>query len=147
MSKKFLDLLRERRDDYKTWVPVYSIAVREYVYFTMQGFNHLRFKITNTPRNPKEAMYKLGLLPLVRPAIHAATVVEKYERRVAPMGGSRKIVLKEMEYWAVEAVVGKRNTRVRVVLRKLVRGERIHFWSIMKLGENQKAPPLAGEAS
>ncbi len=144
MGNGFLNLLDERRDDYKTWVPVYSIAVREYVYFNMRGFSHLRFKINNTPRNPKETMYKLGLLPLVRPVIHAATVVEKYERRVAPLGGSRKIVLKEMEYWAVESIVGKKNTRIRVVLRKIVGGERIHFWSVMKLGENQKPPPLAG---
>lgn len=144
MPNGFLDLLNERRDDYKAWVPVYCAAIREYVFFNMRGFNHLRFKITNTPRNPKEAMYKLGLLPLVRPAIHAATVVEKYERRIAPIGGSRKVVLREMEYWAIESVVGKQNTRVRVVLRKVVGGEHIHFWSVMKLGENQKPPSLEG---
>ncbi len=142
MAKRFLSLLNERRDDYKKWLPIYCIAVREYIYFNMQGFNHLRFKIDNTPRNPKEAMYKLGLLPLVRPAIHEATVVKKYERRIAPLGGSRKIVLKEMEYWTVESIVGKKNTRVRVVLRRVVGGEHIHFWSVMKLGENQKTPLL-----
>lgn len=144
MPNVFLDLLHERRDDYKAWVPVYCVAVHEYVYFNMQGFSHLRFKINNTPRNPKEAMYKLGLLPLVRPVIHAATVVKKYERRVAPIGGSRKVVLKEMEYWAVESIVGKKNTRIRVILRKIVGGKHTHFWSVMKLGENQKPPPLVG---
>ena len=143
MGKSFKELLDDRREDYKTWVPVYCPAIREYVFFNMRGFNHLRFKIDNTPRNPKEAMYKLGLLPLVRPAIHLATVVEKYERRVAPVGGGHAKVLKEMEYWAVEAVVGKRNTKVRIVLRKLVGGQQIHFWSVMKLAENQK--PLSVE--
>jgi len=144
MQNGFLELLEERRNDYKTWVPVYCVAVHDYVFFNMQGFNHLRFKIDNTPRNPKESMYKLGLLPLVRPAVHLATVVEKYERRIAPIGGSRKITLKEMDYWAVESIVGRKNARVRIILRKLVGGEHIHFWSIMKLGENQKPPPLEG---
>lgn len=142
MGSGFLNLLDERRADYKTWVPVYCVAIRDYVFFNMQGFNHLRFKIDNTPRNPKEAMYKLGLLPLVRPVIHAATVVDKYERRVSPIGGSNKKVFKEMEYWAVESIVGQRNARIRVILRKIIGGEHVYFWSVMKLGENQKSPPL-----
>ena len=110
-------------------------ALRQYVYFPMRGFNHLRFKTDNTPRNPKEAMYKLGLLPLVRPAIHCATSAE-YERRLAPVGGTRKKVLKEMEYWGLTAIVGKQNVKIKVVLRKLVNSDQIHFWSVMKLGEN-----------
>lgn len=86
-------------------------------------------------------MYKLGLLPLVKPVIYSAKSAE-YERRLAPLGGSRKIVLKEMDYWALTAIVGKQNVKVRVILRKLVNSNQIHFWSVMKLGENQKPPPL-----
>lgn len=78
---KFQKLFTERKKDYVTWVPIFCPALREYIFFNMQGFNHLRFKINNTPRNPKEAMYKLGLLPLVRTVIHTATKVDKYERR------------------------------------------------------------------
>ncbi len=130
---KFQNLLEARRNDYKTWVPVYCVAVRDYVYFNMQGFNHLRLNIDNTPRPPAEAMYKLGLPPLVRPVIHMATVVEKYERRVSPVGGARKKIYKEMEYWAIESVVGKQKTRMRIVLRKMVGGAHIHFWSVMKI--------------
>ena len=77
MGNGFRNLLDERREDYKTWVPIYCVAIRQYVFFNMQGFNHLRFKVNNTPRNPSKAMYKLGLLPLVRPTIHQAPVVEK----------------------------------------------------------------------
>ncbi len=142
MGTNFQKLLTERREDYKTWVPIHCVAIRQYVFFNMQGFNHLRFKVDNTPRNPSEAMYKLGLLPLVRPTIHQATVVEKYERRLTPVGGSRKKVLKEMEFWAIEGVVGKSNARIRVILRKAVGSEQVHFWSVMKFGENQKSPSL-----
>lgn len=132
-------LLAERKEVYKTWAPMFCPALHAYVYFGMRGFNHLRFHISNTPRNPKEAMYKMGLLPLVRPAIYHAKDA-KYERRLAPLGGSRKIVLKEMDYWALTAVVGKQNTKIRVILRKLVGSDQIHFWSVMKLGENKKDP-------
>lgn len=143
MENRFEKLLDSRRKDYKTWTPMYCPAIRQYIHFSMRGFNHLRFNIDNTPRNPKEAMYKMGLLPLVKPTIYHAKNAE-YERRLAPLGGTRKRVLKEMDYWGLTAVVGKRNTKIRVVLRKLVNGTDIHFWSVMKLGENQKAPSFEG---
>lgn len=131
-DSKFQKLLEERRNDYKTWSPIYCVAIRSYIYFTSQGFNHLRFNIDNTPRSPKEAMYKLGLLPLVRPVIHNATKVDKYERRLSPIGGTRKKILKEIEYWGLIVPVGKQNVKVRVVLRKIVGSDKIHFWSVMK---------------
>ncbi len=133
MENNFLSLLKQRRINYKTWVPVYCPAIRQYIYFNMRGFNHLRFNTNNTPRNPKEAMYKLGLLPLVRPVIHTSTKVDKYERRLSPIGGTRKKVLKEIEYWGIVGVVGQQNTKIRIVLRKINGGENIHFWSVMKL--------------
>ena len=139
VKNSFLGLLNQRKTEYATWTSMYCTAIRQYVHFTLRGFNHLRFNIDNTPRNPKETMYKLGLLPLVRPVIYCATTAE-YKRRLAPLGGSNKVVLKEMDYWALTAVVGKQNTKIRVVLRKLVNGEQVHFWSVMKLGENQKPP-------
>lgn len=135
----FKELLDSRKTDYKTWDPIYCPALRAYVHFTMAGFSHLRFHTDNTPRKPKEAMYKLGLLPLVRSVVYTAKNA-KYERRLAPVGGSRKRVLKEIDYWGITAVVGKQNTKVRVVLRKLVGSNQIHFWSVMKTGENQKTP-------
>ena len=88
-------------------------------------------------------MYKLGLLPLVRPVIYDAVAVEKYERRLAPIGRKKKggqKILKEIEYWALVAVVGKQNVKMKVVLRRIGKIGKIHFWSTMKLSENQKNP-------
>lgn len=129
----FKRLLEKRRDDYKKWVPVHCLALQDYVFFNSQGFNHLRFKIDNTPRNPKEAMYKLGLLPLVRSVIHVATKVEDYEKRISPIGGERKRVLREMEYWSLVDIVGKQKVKIRVVLRRIINSKKIFFWSVMKL--------------
>ncbi|MEK7586668.1 MAG: hypothetical protein AAB453_02245 [Patescibacteria group bacterium] len=133
MGKKFRELLIERKSEYLKWIPIYCSAIRDYVFFNMQGFNHLRFEINNTPRHPKTAMYKMGLLPLVRPVIHSATKVDEYQRRLSPVGGSRSKVLKEFEYWAITAVVGKQNTKLKVILRRAIGGEKIYFWSVMKL--------------
>lgn len=128
----FRNLLETRRGEYKSWGSSHCKALNQHVYFTMAGFNHLRFKIDNTPRNPREAMYKLGLLPLVRPVLYKATDAT-YERRMSPVGGSRKKVINEMEFWSLAADVGSQNVRVRVVLRRIVGSDQIHFWSVMKI--------------
>lgn len=133
MPDGFQALLDNRKNYYKSLTPVFSPAIREYIVFNMHGFNHLRFRIDNTPRTPKEAMYKLGLLPLVTAVISTATTVEQYQKRLAPIGGSRRKIFKEIEYWALASVVGKRHTKVRVVVRRIGRSAQIHFWSVMKI--------------
>lgn len=131
-AHRYQTLFLRRKKDYQTWLPVYCPALREWVFFNMQGFNHLRFNTDNTPRNPKEAIYKLGLLPLVRPVIHRAAKVEKYQKRLSPIGGSRRSVLKEIEYWSLVETVGQGNVRVRVILRRVAGSDKFHFWSVMK---------------
>ena len=135
MPDRFQKLLQERREYYSTWVPVYCSALQEYVFFNAMGFRHLRFKVDGTPRNPKEQMYKLGLLPLVRPTVHNATNIDQYERRLAPFGSKMKNgqkILKEIEYWAIVSIVGKQKSKIKVILRKIGTGK-VHFCSVMKL--------------
>ncbi len=122
----------QRKDLYGKWKPIFCKALGETIHFTMRGFNHLLYKINNVPRHNDEAMYKLGLLPLVRSVIYSAKNTEKYEKRIAPIGGTRKRIYKEIEYWSIVSIVGRQNTRVRVVLRKIGNGP-VHFWSVMKL--------------
>lgn len=120
---------------------MFCTALRDYVTFNSDGFAHLRFHVDGTPRKPEEQMYKLGLLPLVRPTIYSAPKAE-YEKRLAPIGRKKKNgqkIMKEVEYWGLEAVVGKQNVKLKVVLRKIGTGK-LHFWSVMKLGENIKTP-------
>lgn len=140
INKKYLELLSLRRTEYKSYSAPYCLALREYVSFNSDGFNHLRFRTDGTPRKSTEQMYKLGLLPLVIPVIHLAVRVDQYERRLAPIGRKKKDtrkVLKEVQYWSLVAVVGKQSVKLRVILRKIGDGK-LHFWSVMKLGEGQK---------
>ena len=100
----------QRKDLYVKWKPIFCKALGETIHFTMRGFNHLLYKIDNVPRNNDEAMYKLGLLPLVRPVIHSAMEIEKYEKRISPIGGTKQRVYKEIEYWSLVSVVGRQRT-------------------------------------
>lgn len=127
------EILREkRRKDYNSWKPIYCKAVAKYVDFNASGFRHLNFKIGNKPRSIREALYKLNLLPLVRVAIQKSVKVDEYRKTVAPVGGSNKRNLKEIEYWGILGVVGKQNVRIKVILRRIGKGK-IHFWSVMKV--------------
>lgn len=75
-------------------------------------------------------MYKLGLLPLVRPVIQSATKIETFEQRSA------------FEYWALVAVVGRQQVKIKVILRRAIGGEKIYFWSVMMLDKKMKQKNL-----
>jgi hypothetical protein len=131
-NHKYEKILKKYRHDYNSWKPIYSEILKETIYFNSKGFNHLRFKINNTARSNKESTYKLRLLPLVRPVIYNFININSYTRRIAPIGGSKNKVLKNIEYWSIIAVVGKNKSKIKVILRRIGDGK-IHFWSVMKL--------------
>ena len=128
-------LLEKRRKEYKLFNRAYCPCLSQYINFNSNGFNHLRFKVDGTPRNPKEQMYKMGLLPLVIPVIKNATQIQEYRPIMAPIGRKKidgKKNLKEVEYWSLIAIVGKRKTKIKVIIRKIGTGK-LHFWSVFKL--------------
>jgi hypothetical protein len=133
LNNGYTQLLSRRREEYKKYSSVYCPCLKGDIVFTSDGFNHLRFHVDGTPRNPNEQMYKLGLVPLVIPVIKNAKQIEEYRKLLAPAGRKKKNNknLKEIQYWSVVAKVGKQKTSVRVILRKVGEGK-IHFWSVMK---------------
>ncbi len=116
-SSEFEIFKEKRRKDYNTWKPIYSPALGEQIFFNSKGFNHLRFRTDGTPRNFREALYKLRLLPLVRSVIYKARKVDEYRKG-------------RVEYWGIVEAVGKK--KIKVILRRIGKG-RIHFWSVMRL--------------
>ena len=108
------------RKMYKTWTPVYCPALDTEVVFNSKGFKHLRFRVDGTPRNPKESIYKLRFLPLVRSVIYKAKSVGEYRKG-------------KIEYWGISAKVGKKgNQTIKVILRRVGAGK-VHFWSVMRI--------------
>ena len=122
----FVNFLREKRAWYKTIKKVYCPILGKEVVFNSKGFRHLRRDSFHKARNVKEQTYKLGLLPLVIPVLKTARKIKEYKQQQysKPLG-------KYFEVWELEAVVGKQNTRVSVVLRKIGDGN-ITFLSVWK---------------
>jgi hypothetical protein len=107
------------------------------VTFNAKGFHHLFYEGDGTPRDKKECIYRLKLLPLIVPVIKYANEFI-YEERETKTSRKKEAPIKLIKYWALIAWVGRdRNVQIKVVLRKIGNGQ-IHFWSVMKLKERNK---------
>jgi hypothetical protein len=71
-------------------------------------------------------MYRLGILPLAIPVIKRATKIYKYNSPEY-----LNTYEKYVEFWALREKVGKQNTTITVILRRIGTGN-ITFHSIMK---------------
>lgn len=147
-DSQFKKALDKNRLLYRSFEPVFSPVIQTKVHFSAPGFNHLRFKIDNTPRTPAEAVYKLKLLKFVPTVVTEAKSVDEYVRRVSPVGGTRKKIYKEMEYWSLVYNIPENNFKIRVILRKVAGSNQVCFWSVMKLDSHtgSKKPHLIDEA-
>lgn len=123
-EKKHADLIERKRKEYKSFVPIFSSALKEWVFFNAKGFNHLLSKQRGVPREIKEQIYKLGLLSFAVPIINQAKIIESH--RVIKQ--NRRII---MEYWSVVGILGK--AKVKVVIRRIGNKGKLHFWSLMRI--------------
>ncbi len=104
------------------------------VILNSDGFHHLQFS-GRTERSKKEQLLKLRLLPLALETIRRAGTLQEYRRLLQPVGapsGRGETVLKQVEYWGFVAILGPRESpvKVRTVLRR-VGGGKVIFWSVM----------------
>lgn len=135
---RYDEMIKEKRTWYKVVRKSFCPILKEDVFFTSKGFRHLLYDGLGHARSRKERMYKIGLLPLVIPVIKSATKVEEYK----PPTYSDKLG-KMVEFWTLQSVVGKRNTLVTIVLRKIGTGG-IHFYSVWKKQDRKKTKKPRG---
>jgi len=133
--KSYHALIKEKRTWYKAVNKSFCPILKENVFFTSKGFRHLLYDGLGHARSRKERMYRVGLLPLVIPVLKSTTKVEDYK----PPNFSKPLG-KMIEFWTLQAVVGKRKTLVTVILRKIGTGK-IHFYSIWKRKEKKTKKP------
>jgi len=124
--QSYEELLKEKKVWYKAVNKVHCPILNEDVLFTSKGFYHLMYDGLGHPRTQKDRMYRLGLLPLVIPVLKCATGIFKYTNPTY----SKKLN-KDIEYWELKEIVGKQNTMITVVLRRIGTGN-IHFRSVRK---------------
>jgi hypothetical protein len=115
------------REIYKKNRPVTSPALKQEIYFNSEGFNHLLFK-NGKKRTDKTIMNRLPLIPLAVPVIKNCKETAEVRSRKEKIKGNAVSV----KYYALEANVGKSNTRVRVIIRKIGQKGNYNFHSIMK---------------
>ena len=121
------DIIEKYRAEYAKILPTYSEAIGENIHFNIFGFKHLIFKGRHRREN-KAIMNRLVLIPLIVPVI--CNCDEEVEIRIRRENIDSKKV--KVTYYALEALVGKKSARVRVVTRKVGVNGKHYFQSIMK---------------
>ena len=103
------------------------------VILNSDGFHHLQFS-ARRERNKREQLLKFSLFPLALKIIRQSGTIQEYRKVLAPIGKSHSrdglTKLKEIEYWGLVAILGKKIIRVRVILRRVGDGN-VTFWSVM----------------
>ncbi len=131
MERRYEELMKERTAFYKRLKQCYCPVLKETVYFTSKGFYHFKYNGLGHARSRKERMYRVGLLPLIKPVIKMAKL-SVYSPPVY-----KKSLNKYVEFWKLEAIVGRQKTKVPVVLRRVGKGN-IAFYSVWKKSDKKK---------
>mgnify|MGYP001565702705 CR=1 FL=1 len=112
---------------------IYCPYFKNSIILNSDGFHHLQFS-ARRERDRKEQIFKFNLLPLGLELMRKSSTIQEYRKLLTPIGkeSSRdgSIVMKEIEYWGLVAIIGEKKMKVRTVLRRVGNGN-ITFWSVM----------------
>ena len=72
LKKRYEKLMKERRAFYDTIKKCHCPLLNEDILFNARGFHHLKWDGQGHPRSRKEQMYRVGLIPLIKPVIENA---------------------------------------------------------------------------
>ena len=126
------ELINKRKIWYDNVKKIHCPCISEDIIFNSKGFHHIKYDGSGRARSKKERMYRLGILPLAIPVIKCATKIYEY----TPPECLNKLE-KSVEYWALREKVGRQNTTITVILRRIGSGN-IAFHSIMKKNDKKQ---------
>lgn len=126
-------ILREKaKDKYKLLNSATCPALKEEVYFTSVGFNHLIYKKGNTERDRSSQAMRFKLLERSHELISLTTTYQEYEESennfTIKKKKSKVKTIKIVKYWGIIAILKDR--KIKVILRKVGNGN-LHFWSVI----------------
>lgn len=147
MEDSFVNYFNERREKAKeifnSQKSIYNPYFKKDIVFNSDGFHHLQFS-ARRERNKGEQILKFNLLPLALNVIKKSGTIQEYRKSLIPIGKKSErdgmTPMKNVEYWGFAAIVGEKQIKIRVVLRRIGDGN-IVFWSVMpdsKLKGGQK---------
>ena len=128
------DSLRtETQKLYGSISPIFSPALKEYIYFTAEGFNHIIFKGSRSEREQSSQILRFNLIPRAIKLLKLSTTYQEYEESRQDFivkSYKRKIrKSKTVYYWGIIAIIDQR--KIKVILRKIGDNGQLHFWSIV----------------
>lgn len=126
--------IQEAKILYESQRKIYCPYFKQEITLNSDGFHHLQFTDRRS-RNMDEQLLKFKLLPLALETIRKSGTLQEYRKTMDTVGhvgndGFRS--MKIIEYWAFVAIVGKHQTKIRTILRKVGNGN-IIFWSVMPI--------------
>ena len=128
------DKLREDAQKlYSSTHTVLSPALKELVYFTAEGFNHIIFKGSRSERERPSQIMRFKLFPRAVQLIELSTTYQEYEEAIKEFevkSHKHKVLkTKTVKYWGIIAIINGR--KIKVILRKIGDNGQLHFWSIV----------------
>ncbi len=125
MSRRELkEFIEKKRVEYKNFTPVFSLALKELVYFNSDGFNHLIFKKNRVARNKEEQILKLSLLVFVPYLIEKAEEIDERRLFVSHQNNIEYVALREFS---------NKRTQIKIILKRRGNRGRLYFWSVMRV--------------
>lgn len=125
-------MLEKYRKIYNQFDKIYCHCLKTDIFFNAKGFHHLRFEVSGRPRSKAVTRSRIVLLPLVMPVIRKAKDFDTRVRENVRVSRKRRVARKTIIYFTLIERVGKRKTKVKVILRRVGNGK-IIFWSVMRL--------------
>lgn len=117
--------MKERTALYKSFKQCYCPVLKETIYFNAKGFHHFKYNGLGHARPMREQMYRVGLIPLIKPVIKTATL-STYTPPIY-----KESLKKYVDFWKLQSVVGRQKTIVTIILRRVGTGK-IIFYSVWK---------------
>jgi len=127
-------VIQDSRKIYSLQSQIWSPYFNDHIFLTSDGLNHLQYKNNRTPRNTREQLLKLLLLPRALEVIKKAGTLQEYRRSLEKIGNPQRdgfYKTKQIEYWGFHSIFGENNLRKIVVILKRVGDGKVIFWSVM----------------
>lgn len=125
-------LIDQSRSYYKSIVSTFCPILRDTVYFTSEGFNHLIYESNRAPRSINEQYLKLMCLKDVNDVIsNCDSITQLRVERRKIRGKKRRVVSYELIH------TNGKQKRVKVIVERVGNGK-LKFRSIMSLDRNKR---------
>lgn len=126
-------LKEDARKFYSTVGKVWSPVLKEEVYFSADGFNHLIYKGARTERDRASQILRFKLLPLAAKLVTISTTHQEFEESIKEFEvkkfKKRIRQSKVVRYWGLIAII--ENRKIKVIIRRIGDNGNLRFWSVV----------------